>query len=135
MVCLRIDAEIPPLRESESPVIDKSFQAFFCELFGEGHMLTMTDLTNAAKRIDGKLRFLEFISEETDEIIQKNERNSVERQIKIYEAKFDEIKDLKLHIQELKLQAEEDPSEVKKWRLIINQKQSSLNLHIKYCKR
>ena len=89
-------------------------------------MLTMTDLTNATKTIDGKLRFLEFISEETDEIIQKNERKSVERQIKIYEAKFDEIEDLKLHIQELRLQAEEDPSEVKKWRLTINEKQKML---------
>ena len=102
------------------------FSSIFCELFSEGRMLTMTDITNATKTIDGKLRFLEFISEETDEIIQKNERKSVERQIKIYEAKFDEIEDLKLHLQELKLQAEEDPSEVKKWRLTINEKQKML---------
>ena len=33
---------------------------------------------------------------------------------------------MKLHIQELKLQAEEDPSEVKKWRLTINEKQKML---------
>ena len=77
-------------------------------------MFTMTDITNATKTIDGKFRFLEFISEETIQIIQKNERKPVERQIKIYEAKLDEIEDLKLYIQELKLQAEEDPSEVKK---------------------
>ena len=69
--------------------------------FSESYMSTMTDLTNATRTIDGKFRFLEFISEKTDEIILRNERKLVERQIRICEARFDEIENLKLHIQKL----------------------------------
>eukprot|EP00794_Sanderia_malayensis_P015231 gene15231-16806_t len=71
----------------------------------------MAELTNAIKNIDGKLRFLEFLGEETEEIIEKNERKSITRQIKAYESKLEEIEELKLNIQELKIQAEEEPQE------------------------
>eukprot|EP00794_Sanderia_malayensis_P004804 gene4804-5434_t len=83
----------------------------------------MAELTNAVKNIDGKLRFLEFLGEETEEIIEKNERKSITRQIKAYESKLEEIEELKLNIQELKIQAEEEPQEVRNWRKCISEKQ------------
>eukprot|EP00794_Sanderia_malayensis_P000890 gene890-187_t len=83
----------------------------------------MAELTNAVKNIDGKLRFLEFLGEETEEIIEKNERKSNTRQINAYESKLEEIEELKLNIQELKIQAEEEPQEVRNWRKSISEKQ------------
>ncbi len=81
----------------------------------------MAELTNAVKNIDGKLG--EFLAEETKGIIEKNERKSIKRQIKVYEKKLEEIEELKLNIQELKIQAEEEPQEVRNWRKSISEKQ------------
>eukprot|EP00794_Sanderia_malayensis_P014434 gene14434-15938_t len=83
----------------------------------------MAELTNAVKNIDGKLHYLEFLGEETEEIIEKNERKSITRQIKAYESKLEEIEKLKLNIQELKTQAEEEPQEVRNWQKSISEKQ------------
>lgn len=67
------------------------------------------------KQLKGKTRLLEFISEETNEVLEKKEKEAVTRQIGVYEKKVREICELKLDIQELKLAEGQDPGEVRAW--------------------
>eukprot|EP00795_Rhopilema_esculentum_P005574 gene5574-9577_t len=74
------------------------------------------------KKIDKKLGFLSYLNEETDEIMQRKDQKEIERQSRVYETKVDEIQELKIQIQELKLEEGEIPSEVKKWRIGIEER-------------
>jgi len=67
------------------------------------------------KQLKGMTRLLEFISEETNEVLEKKEKEAVTRQIGVYEKKVREICELKLDIQELKLAEGQDPGEVRAW--------------------
>eukprot|EP00795_Rhopilema_esculentum_P000485 gene485-10161_t len=74
------------------------------------------------KKIDKKLGFLSYLNEETEEIMQRKDQKEIERQSRVYETKVDEIQELKIQIQELKLEEGEIPSEVKKWRIGIEER-------------
>ena len=74
------------------------------------------------KKIQGKTRLLEFISEETKAILARRDKESVERQLGIYEKRITEIHDLKCDVQELKLEDEADPTEVRSWSNKISEK-------------
>ena len=76
----------------------------------------MAEAAALIKKIEGKTNFLEFLREETEEILVKNEQKVIVRQMRIYDSKLDEIQDLKTTIQEVKLEEGEDPDEVRKWR-------------------
>ena len=76
----------------------------------------MADDTQLVKKIEGKTNFLEFLREETEEILASNTHKDIVRQLRIYESKLDEIQDLKTAIQELKLEKGETPDKVRKWR-------------------
>ena len=76
----------------------------------------MAEETQFVKKIEEKTNFLEFLRQETEEILARNLHKDIVRQLKIYESKFDEIQDLKTAIQELELEAGEDPDKVRKWR-------------------
>ena len=67
------------------------------------------------KQLKGKTRLLQFISEETNEVLEKKEKEAVTRQIGVYEKKAREICELKLNIQELILAEGQDPGEVRAW--------------------
>ena len=67
------------------------------------------------KQLKGKIRLLDFISEETNEILNTKEKDAVTRQIGVYEKKVTEIYELKLSIQELKLAEGQDPGEIRAW--------------------
>jgi len=67
------------------------------------------------KQLKGKTRLLEVISEETNEVLEKKEKEAVTRHIGVYEKKVREICELKLDIQELKLAEGQDPGEVRAW--------------------
>lgn len=56
------------------------------------------------KSIETKLALLQFTDEETANIIEKAQLSSLERQRKIVEKKVDEVHNLKVDIQEAKLQ-------------------------------
>eukprot|EP00795_Rhopilema_esculentum_P000506 gene506-10185_t len=74
------------------------------------------------KKIDKKLGFLSYLNEETEQIMQRKDQKEIERQSRVYETKVDEIQELKIQIQELKLEEGEIPSEVKKWRIGIEER-------------
>eukprot|EP00794_Sanderia_malayensis_P000965 gene965-biopygen216 len=74
-----------------------------------------TKLESLEKKIQGKTRLLEFISEETNEILLRKEKESIERQLGIYERRITEIHELKCDVQELKLEDGEEPGELRSW--------------------
>lgn len=67
------------------------------------------------KSIETKLALLQFTDEETANIIEKAQLSSLERQRKIVEKKVDEVHNLKVDIQEAKLQRGEKKDDIKEW--------------------
>ena len=67
------------------------------------------------KSIETKLALLQFTDEETANIIEKAQLSSLERQRKIVERKVDEVHNLKVEIQEAKLQRGEKTGDIKEW--------------------
>eukprot|EP00795_Rhopilema_esculentum_P001423 gene1423-15844_t len=74
-------------------------------------MANKAELESLEKKIQGKTRLLEFISVETNEILSRKDKVSIDRQLGIYEKKITEIHDLKCEVQELKLEDEVEPTE------------------------
>ena len=85
-------------------------------------MANKSKLESLEKKIQGKTRLLEFISEETNEILARRDKESIERQLGVYEKRISEIHDLKCDVQELKLEDEVDPTEVRSWSNKISEK-------------
>ena len=67
------------------------------------------------KSIETKLALLQFTDEETANIIEKAQLSVLERQRKIVEKKVDEVHNLKVEIQEAKLQRGKNTDDIKKW--------------------
>ena len=82
--------------------------------------LAMAEIEALNKRISGKIKFLKFISDETEEILDKKEPRDLERQLNLYETKLEEYQSLKMQILELKIENDEKTEDVKKWRLEID---------------
>ncbi len=77
----------------------------------------IAELEELEKKIKGKVNFLKFLSKETEEILSNNEPKDIDRHHKVYKFyKLDEIKNMKVSIQELKLESGENPADVRKWR-------------------
>ena len=85
-------------------------------------MANKAKLESLEKKIQGKTRLLEFISEETNEILLRRDKESIERQLGIYEKRITELHDLKCDVQELKLEDEVDSDEVRSWSNKISEK-------------
>ena len=79
----------------------------------------MANAIELVKKINSKLGFLLYLKEETEEIMGRKDPKEIERQLKVYETKLDEFQDLKVQIQETKLEEGEDPADVRKWRIDI----------------
>lgn len=81
----------------------------------------MANIPNLVKKINTKLGFLSYLTEETEEMLGREDTKEIERQLKVYQTRLDEFQELKVRIQELNLEEEEDPTDVRKWRVDIEQ--------------
>eukprot|EP00795_Rhopilema_esculentum_P004345 gene4345-20561_t len=68
-----------------------------------------------SKKVAGKLGLLKFIEDETRGILNTKDCKAIERQLKIYESKIEEVYELKTNVQELKLENDDDPGEIRNW--------------------
>eukprot|EP00794_Sanderia_malayensis_P011501 gene11501-12696_t len=68
-----------------------------------------------SKKVAGKLNLLAFIEDETRSILNTNNCKAIERQLKIYESKIEEVYELKTNVQEQKLEDGEEPREIRNW--------------------
>ena len=70
---------------------------------------------NLSKKVAGKLGLLKFIEDETRGILNTKDFKAIERQLKIYESKIEEVYELKTNVQELKLENDDEPGEIRNW--------------------
>ena len=56
----------------------------------------MAEIDALNKKIHGEIKFLKFISEETEEILDKKEPRDMQRQLSVYETKLEEYQSLKM---------------------------------------
>ena len=67
------------------------------------------------KSIETKIKLLMLTDEETQRIIEKTHIPSLERQLKLLKTKLGEVYSLKVEVQELKLQSEEETDSIREW--------------------
>ena len=67
------------------------------------------------KKIDATIQMLKFIQQETETILEKNEMKPLQRHLKTIENQLEEVEDLKVRMQKLKITNGKDPQEVRGW--------------------
>ena len=75
----------------------------------------MATYEDKIKAVGTKLAMLEFTDNKTESVIAKGHLLSLERQCKILEKKLEEVHNLKVEIQEAKLERGEKVEDVKAW--------------------
>ena len=70
---------------------------------------------NLSKKVAGKLGLLTYTKGETRAALDTKDCKGIERHLKIYESKIEEVFELKTKVQELKLEEGEDQEEIKAW--------------------
>ena len=79
----------------------------------------MASVPDLVKKINTILGFLSYVIEETEEILGRKDPKEIERQLRVYETRLDEFQELKVQIQELKLEEGEGPADMRKLRVDI----------------
>ena len=79
----------------------------------------MTELEQALKKIDSKLRLLKFTGDDVPRIQEKNELKAAERLQKAVEQQIDSVHEQMVEIQALKIGNGDQPDDVRKWSLEI----------------
>lgn len=67
------------------------------------------------KKIQKKLSMLKFTREETTRVLEKNTSRALERHLRGFNQQIDDVHALMMTVQELKIEAEEDPAKVREW--------------------
>ena len=79
----------------------------------------MTELEQALKKIDSKLRLLKFTRDDVPRIQEKNELKAAERLQKALVQQIDSVHEQMVEIQALKIENGDQPDDVRKWSLEI----------------
>ena len=79
----------------------------------------MTELEQALKKIDSKLRLLKFTGDDVPRIQEKNELKAAERLQKALEQQIESVHEQMVEIQALKMEKGDQPDDVRKWSLEI----------------
>ena len=67
------------------------------------------------KKIQKKLSMLKFTRDETTRVLEKNTVRALERHIRGFNQQIDDVHSLMMTVQELKIEADEDPTDVREW--------------------
>ena len=81
----------------------------------------MADVKQILKKIEGKLRMLEFTRDDTPRIRQKNELKSLERHEKVFGELIENIHEQKVQVQVARIEGD-NADEVKQWTLQMEEK-------------
>ena len=81
----------------------------------------MSELEQALKKIDSKLRLLEFTRDDVPRIQEKKDLKATEQLQKTLEKQIDSVheKMVEIHVQALRIEKGEEPNNVRKWSLEI----------------
>ncbi len=75
----------------------------------------MADVKDLEKKIEGKLRLLNFNAEETTTITESKDLKAIERHANVMESIIDKIHELKVQVQEIKIEGSESATDVRVW--------------------
>ena len=75
----------------------------------------MSDLQNTLQKIETKFRLLTLAENECAYILQRNKIKELEKHIEVMESRLDEIRDLTLTVQDVKLEKDKSVEDVEKW--------------------
>ena len=82
----------------------------------------MADVKQILKKIEGKLRMLEFTRDDTPRIRKKNELKSLERHEKVFGEQIENIHEQKVQVQVARIEEGDNADEVKQWTLQMEEK-------------
>lgn len=94
----------------------------------------MASVEELNKFIEGKLKLLAFISEDTRRVIEQGDVKAMERQAGSLDKTIDKLHECKLQLQEIKIEGDEDPAEVQKWKEELEAKISKYENDVKSIK-
>ena len=73
------------------------------------------DLATSAKKLQGKLKLLKLLNEDTQNIIDQRNLEAIEGHLSTIRNKLSEVQDLKVSIQELKFEDGKDETDIRTW--------------------
>ena len=79
----------------------------------------MATVEKSLKEINGKLKLLKFIRNDTPRILEKKSLKAMERHLKVFENKIEESHELRARVQEFRIENGDEPEEIRKWSLEI----------------
>ena len=75
----------------------------------------MADVKDLEKKIEGKLRLLNFSAEETTTITGSKDLKAIERHVNVMQSIIDKIHELKVQVQGIKIEGSESATDVRVW--------------------
>ena len=75
----------------------------------------MATADEVQKKLDAAIKMLQFTQQETDRILDKNAMKPLQRHLKTIENQLEQVEDLKVCMQKLKIESGKDPQEVRGW--------------------
>ena len=73
------------------------------------------------KKIDAAIQMLQFTQQETETVLTKNAMKPLQRHLKTIEDQLEEIEDMKVRMQKLKIGSGKEPQEVRSWSQAIDE--------------
>ena len=95
----------------------------------------MSEIKGLEEKIDGKLRMLNFTTEDTMKILEARDAKTIERHGSTVESFIDKVHQLKLQVQELRMENGDEPDEVRLWTQTLEAKVSKYEHVLKEVKR
>ena len=75
----------------------------------------MSEVKTLQEKVEGKLKMLKFTAEDTEKILETEDVKAIERHGSALESIIDKTHQLKLQVQELRIQNNEDLAEIRSW--------------------
>ena len=76
----------------------------------------MSEIKGLEEKIDGKLKMLNFMTEDTMKILEARDAKTIERYGSAVESFIDKVHQLKLQVQELRMENGDKADEVRLWK-------------------
>ena len=95
----------------------------------------MSEIKGLEEKIDGKLRMLNFTTDDTTKILEARDAKTIERHGSAVESFIDKVHQLKLQVQELRMEKGDVPDEVRLWTQTLEAKVSKYEDVLKEVKR
>ncbi|CAB4002739.1 Hypothetical predicted protein, partial [Paramuricea clavata] len=90
----------------------------------------MESIENLSKNIETKLRLIKFTQEQAEKSVETNNVLAMERQIKTLTMKVGEVHDIKVKIQELKIEKGENIEDIQTWNAALEDKLFAIEAQI-----